>query len=322
MAFVREWAALLDRGFGVSRLTAHLLRAIVGLPPNRVDYVPTGIPPAATLASRQPGRPLRLGYAGRLDPDKRPLDLPDLCRVLDARGIDYQLTVAGRGTQSEELCQRAAPWLSNGRFCLREWIPVEKMYSTFYPHLDVALLLSPSEGMPNTLMESMAHEVVPVTSDFRGRSSQGFLRHGETCLVFPVGNMAAAAACIARLASDPALHGQLAKNAREAVERGCGLTAMADSFVRTLELSLEGPQRFGPVPQVLDRSQSRLRRWLGPRAAEFVRRVLRRRFPFHDAGEWPVTYNLRDSIPPGLPQEIERLTREFEEVTPAVGQAS
>jgi hypothetical protein len=188
------------------------------------------------------------------------------------------------------------------------------MYTSFYPHLDVALLFSPSEGMPNTLMEAMAHAVVPVTSDFRGRLSQGLLRQGENCLVFPVGDVADAAACIARLAGDPDLHDRLAENAREAVARECSLTAMADAFVRTLEASLEGPQRCGPVPSVPDGSQSRLRQWLGPRGAEFVRRLLRRRFPSQDSGEWPVTYNLQDGMSPGFSEEIERHTRALEEV--------
>ena len=42
----------------------------------------------------------------------------------------------------------------------------------------------------------MAHGVLVVTSAYIGSGLEGNLRHGENCLIYPLGNAAAAVECI------------------------------------------------------------------------------------------------------------------------------
>lgn len=285
---VQRYRAIVDQALGVSRLTTALLTEVAGLPAERVAYVPPGVPPPLRLArGRDPQGPLRLGYVGRFDPDKRALDLVPLALELRRRGLGCTLVAVGAGSQAAELrAQARAAGVLQAPLEVRDALPREELYADVYPQLDALLLFSPAEGLPSALLEGMRHALVPVTSDFAGRAEQGLVRDGETGLVFPVGDVARAAQQLERLARDAALHARLAQAARAEAEQGYALEAMADGWAAALERACAGPPArgevtFEPAPQ------SRLERALGARAAEAVRRLLGRRHLHEDAGEWP-----------------------------------
>ncbi len=285
---VRRYRAIVDQALGVSHLTTALLREVAGLPAERVAYVPAGVPPPLRVAAgRQAHAPLRIGYVGRFDPDKRALDLVPLALELRRHGVACTLLAIGAGSQAAELrAQAQAAGVLHAPLELREAVPREELYADVYPHLDALLLFSPAEGLPSALLEGMRHAVVPVTSDFAGRAEQGLVRDDVTGLVFPVGDVRRAAEQLARLAREPEWHARLAQAARAEAERGYTLDAMADGWAAALQRACEGaPARgevaFEPAPR------SRLERALGARAAETVRRLLGRRHVHPDASEWP-----------------------------------
>jgi glycosyltransferase involved in cell wall biosynthesis len=294
LTFLRRHRQLLDSAFGVSRLTCHLLESVCGLLPERVHYVATGVTPARTVASRTPGEPLRIGYVGRFDPDKRALDFAELCRNLDARGVRYRAVAVGAGTLDGALREAVAPWVASGAVRVLPHMPVEALYESVYPRLDACVLFSASEGLPNTQLEAMAHGVVPVSSDYVGRAVEGLVEDDVTGLVFPVGDTAAAAGQLARLAADPALHERLAEKARRHVELRHRPEHMADSFVRTLDSALARPADPRGVACPGSGVPSRLGRLVGSVAAEWARRLLGRRYLHRDASEWPLIDNYVD----------------------------
>lgn len=306
LTFLRRHRQIIDAAFGVSRLTCDLLESVCALPRERVHYVPTGVTPARTVASRTPGDPLRIGYVGRFDPDKRALDLAELCRNLDARAVRYRAVAVGAGTLDGALREAVAPWVASGAFRVLSHLPVEALYDSIYPRLDACLLFSASEGMPNTQLEAMAHGVVPVSSDYLGRAEEGLVENEATGLVFPVGDTAAAAGQLARLAADPVLSERLATNARRQVELRHRPEHMADSFVRTLESALARPADSCGAACAGSGVRSRLGRVVGPAAAEWARRLLGRRFPHRDPGEWPLIDNYVDEQSAEVAGLIER----------------
>lgn len=303
---IRHYAPLIDQGFGVSRATVQVLREVCGLPAERTQYVPTGVPPAIRTSARLPDEPFRLGLIGRFSPEKRTLDVVDLCRELDVRRLNYRVTVVGEGLLHDALASAARPWVNGGRMTILPPISTKELYERVYPSLDVALLFSAAEGMPNVLMEAMAHEVVPVTADFRGRGLQGFLRHQENSLVFPVGDLRQAAECIKLLWSDPSLREQMARAARAEVASGHTLEIMASAFAAVLDKTVEGPLRRGELASRPSETAGRLSRWLGPARAEFLRRTFRRRFPHPDGNEWPFCTQWPLSVLRQLDDAIER----------------
>lgn len=80
---------------------------------------------------------------------------------------------------------------------------------------DVFLMPSYGEGFPNSLLEAMAAGLVPVVTPVGAVPE--IVTDGEHGLVIPVGDAAALAAAITRLAQDPDLRMQLARSAQERV---------------------------------------------------------------------------------------------------------
>ena len=292
------YAPILDRTFAVSRLTAQILHDVCGIPQDRVEYVPTGIPRARTIATGNPDAPLRIGLIGRLDSVKRSLDLIDLLTELDARSVDYAVTVVGRGELEAPLIRGLEPW--RNRVTVVPAMTTDQLYERIYPQLDLCLLFSSSgEGNPNALMEAMVHGVVPVTSDFHGRSAQGLLRHEETALVFPGGNVSAAADSIAWLDRNRDALERMARNARSAAETEHSLEAMGEAFARLLEKTVAGSPLRAAVPSLTPLA-GRLTRLIGPVAAEKLRVLLGRRFLHTDSSEWPLHYSWPDDLVAGV----------------------
>ena len=109
----RAYADWIDQGVAVSPLLTTVLTQVVGLPAERACYIPYGVGHAtAPRVPRSPGAPLEIGYVGRLDPMKRPLDLVPLCEELERLGVPYRLRIFGRGSLAgalrEGLCSRIA----------------------------------------------------------------------------------------------------------------------------------------------------------------------------------------------------------------------
>jgi glycosyltransferase involved in cell wall biosynthesis len=300
---LRYYAPVLDQTFAVSKLTAHVLHDVCEIAEERVHYVPSGIPRARESSAGNPAAPLRIGLIGRLDGVKRPLDLIDLLAELDARSVDYAVTVVGEGELAEPMVRGLEPW--RNRVTVVPAMTTDQLYERVYPHLDVCLLFSPSEGVPNVLMEAMVHGVVPVTSDFRGRSLQGLLRHQETALVFPTGDVRAAADSIAWLDRNRSAMKDLARQARSAAEAEHNLEGMGEAFARVLEKTVAGSPLRATLPPLTPLA-GRLTGLIGPAAAERLRVLLGRRFLHDDPSEWPLHY----SWPSALVASVERAVAE------------
>ena len=313
ISFVRRFSPIIDRAFGVSRLTAEVLKSICDVPADRVDHIPTGIAPAAARARRLENGPIRIGYVGRFDPDKRPLDIAPLCAELEAAGVDFELFAVGSGVCQQELRAASSRWVESGRLRFPGNLHPAELERSVYPNLDVLVLFSPVEGLPNSLLEAMSFAVVPVVSDFHGRAVEDLVRDRETGLVFPVGDLRAAAARIRELWLDRRLQETLAEAALARVVERHDLKNMGDAFARMLDRALEGPARSSPIPPIPEAGKSRLRRIVGRAGAERLRKLFGIRFPHPDASEWPLIDNWvapdRERVEAAIRSEILRLEK-------------
>ncbi|HKR65362.1 MAG TPA: glycosyltransferase family 4 protein [Thermoanaerobaculia bacterium] len=270
-------AAFLDRIFSVSRRTANTLEqtALAG----RVQHIPTGV--------REPLQPPRvrtelrnLAYVGRLDAQKRALDLVPLARLLDGSGITIH--VAGDGPDREAIARAGV--------VLHGAVTPERLYEDIYPNADALLIFSEKEGGPIVAWEAMIHGVVPVVSDFQGRADEGVLRDGETALVFPVGDVDACAAALRRL---PPLLETLSRNAMKLLPRDYHLAAFEENWSRALRdvLSREPLRSNERVMRAVSPGWIE-RLGLSERATFRLRTLLGTRADPSDAGdEWPHTYS-------------------------------
>ena len=189
--------------------TAHALRAD-GVPADRIAVVPSGFEPAlfaAPGARAEPTR-LRIGYVGRLAAQKR---------------VDLLVTAFGRMTGPAELVVVGdGPERARVHRLVEQSPAAHRIRTTgFVEHsavpgvlasLDVLVLPSAYEEMGSVLTEAMAAGLPVVASDVGGIPE--VVRHGETGLLVPPGDVAALAAALDRLVADPGLREHLAAGAR------------------------------------------------------------------------------------------------------------
>ena len=276
-----RYADFVDVCVTSGELIAAAVRRFTSLPHERVRSIPGGVAPARRM--REPhGGPLRIGYAGRLSQQqKRILDLPLVERELERRGVPFTLSIAGAGEEADAL--RVA--LSKAH--LLGWLSTAELYERVYPELDVFVHFAEWEGITIAPREAMAHGVVPVMSRFTGLEAEGQFEHETNALLFPVGDVGAAADAIERLDRDRDLLERLSRSAG-ASQGGIRSEAGAiDAWAEAFRIALEHPPRVGARLPAAPRDGGLLSRLHVPASvAEVVRRV--RPFASGSAGgEWP-----------------------------------
>ena len=191
--------------------TAAALRAD-GVPDDRVVVNPSGFDPALFSGS---GRDLfptvarpRIGYVGRLAPQKR------ADRLVEAFGRmrgDAALVLVGDGPDRAVVRRLVAASPARERITEVGFVDHATVPAVL-SSLDVLVLPSAYEEMGSVLTEAMAAGVPVVASDVGGIPE--VVRHGETGLLVPPGDVEALAAALDRLVGDPVLRARLAASAR------------------------------------------------------------------------------------------------------------
>jgi glycosyltransferase involved in cell wall biosynthesis len=281
------------------QLLAMAVQRFSQLPSERILSIPGGVRPPRRFVTHEDSRPLRLGYVGRLDQGvKRVMDLPEMLQRLDTLGVSYTCLVVGAGPAEAELREAIESRAFAGRVKLRSWSTLEQLYEQVYPELDVVFVFSVSEGATIAPREAMAHGVVPVVSRFLGCRSGGQFREGVNALVFEVGSVDQAAACVRRLHQDRALLRRLSAAARLSQEGPNSEVGAVNAWAGALRDVLRRPARVGQaLPTLAWPKSGRLERWgLSPLRAEVVRRLLGRAAEHSEpGGEWPHTSGLIES---------------------------
>jgi glycosyltransferase involved in cell wall biosynthesis len=194
---------LLDGVLCVSRPLLELVqRSLPELAGERTAWLPYPVARDRTEAPQPPpgGRPLVLGFAGRLSFAQKRVDrFPRLLRELTAAGVNFRFEVLGEGPQAGWL-QRQLAGEPRVRFHGRL---SGEAYWRVLRGWDVMVFASDYEGLPIALLEALAVGVVPVFPAI-GSGGDDYARGVRPDLLYPAGDTAAAAAVIRRLATAPA----------------------------------------------------------------------------------------------------------------------
>jgi glycosyltransferase involved in cell wall biosynthesis len=158
--------------------------------------------PDSAVHAPEPGEPLRLLYTGRiLQAQKRVLDLAILAIELRQAGVNAELTIIGDGPDLDILrhtLAEAAAWS----------IPVAlepvrapwDMADVLCRH-HALVQVSEFEGASVSLMEALAHGLVPVVT--ATRSGHDLLTAGENAIMAPIGDMRGLAQALAAVWASP-----------------------------------------------------------------------------------------------------------------------
>jgi glycosyltransferase involved in cell wall biosynthesis len=189
----------------------------LGVAPNTVVLIPgSGVDTRLLTPLPEPPPPVTAAYVGRMLADKGVVTLIEAYSQLGQRGVPLQLLLAGDCDKEnpgslapEQLREYAALY---GIHWLGHVADIREVWARAH----FAVLASRREGLPKSLLEAAACGRAMVATDAPGCREIAIA--GETALTVPVGDVAALADAMAKLAGDAALRQRLGANARALVE--------------------------------------------------------------------------------------------------------
>jgi glycosyltransferase involved in cell wall biosynthesis len=214
-----------------------------------ITTLPYGVCIPKTLNRTYETKPLRLIYAGRVtQPQKRVWDFVPLVEELLRAKVPFVFDIIGDGDEFVPLQQimKARVPAANVRFHTR--IPHREMAGKWLGH-DIFLQVSDFEGTSVSMLEAMAHGVVPVVTA-ASSGIEGVIKTNDNGFVVPVGDMPAMARVIAQLATDQSLLSQVGRSAYGTAQ-AYAMDLYATKFARVLdevadaEESVDLPKRYG-----------------------------------------------------------------------------
>ncbi len=266
-----HYAPLVDCAVGVSEEIHRKIISLSGVPAERAQHIPYGVPSLTareiTQRLEQPADgTLRIGYVGRLTQEqKRVMEFVPLSQALSQRGVKFELDLIGDGidrARLEEAFKQSAPEVPVKFW---GWLAPDEVRSRLL-NLDVFILISDYEGLPVALLEAMGHGLAPVVSGIASGNTQ--LVHDEqNGFIVATGDIAAFANRVETLGRDNPL---LQKMKYAAWEKSCEYSAerMVDRYLACFDkltnTALEGAHRKR-VPQpypVMKSCQSPYPVWL------------------------------------------------------------
>jgi glycosyltransferase involved in cell wall biosynthesis len=200
---------LICNGRAVQATFSPVVPAPVAIVPNGVDT--SVFHPGAGDRSRYRPREASavVGFAGRLAATKRPEDVIALAARLRHSHPGVRVLLAGEGSRRAE-CERLARVSGADNVTFLGFVAD---MPSFFAACDIIVLPSEEEGSSNALLEAMACRKPVVATDIPALVEQ--VAHGETGLVYPLGDIPAFARAVESLLAEPALREALAERAFE-----------------------------------------------------------------------------------------------------------
>jgi glycosyltransferase involved in cell wall biosynthesis len=236
-----HYAGCLDTTVGISTKITERLAKMEAFRAVTKRCLLHGVSMPAVFEPRGRGsRLLRILYLGRImDPQKRVLLFPKILEDLNKAGIPFQWTIAGDGDQRTRLEHLMASNEPGRRVLFPGPLPNARVPDLLEKH-DVFLLASDAEGLPISLLEAMAHGVVPVVSDLES-GIRDVVDAGNGMLV-PVDDVAGYARAIIHLHGHRDELAAKSAAARARVQAEFSVAAMADRWL----------EAFPPVKGVIE----------------------------------------------------------------------
>ncbi|MGH8773886.1 MAG: glycosyltransferase family 4 protein [Jiangellaceae bacterium] len=200
---------------------------------SRVEVVPNPIDPADLLTSREaspPGSPVTVAFLGSPRPYKGFHLLPD---IIDAVGLDPPVRWLIFSHQTDD--EVAATWDRLRQLDATGHVSIEGKFTdvrTAYARCDVVVCPSLYDSFCRVAAEAMLNGIPVAGSDLE--PIRDLLGDDEAGLLFPRGDVPAAAKAVTRLVSDADLRARLGAAGRERA------TAFAPDTVRRQMLALYG----------------------------------------------------------------------------------
>lgn len=214
----------------------------IGLHAPKITVIPNGLDldefdaaaerPCATLPERSPG-PL-LGTVGRLEPQKGITHLITAMTLLSQSVPDAQLWLIGDGPERAALGKQAADAGLENRI---HFLGLRNDVPAILKHLDIFVLPSLWEGLPNAALEAMAAGRAVVATSVHGTPEA--VSENETGLLVPPADPVALADAIARLIADRNLCSRMGAAGRNRVAEHFNMRQMVEQTQALYRLMID-----------------------------------------------------------------------------------
>ena len=294
---VKRCETVLDGVICTSRLAHRLVLKEPGLSRERVHYAGYGVTIEPYKRPQTRGGLLKIAWVGRLEQsDKRVHNIYSILQHLHHHEVPFELQIAGEGSERERLQRKLNRFIETNQVKFLGQVDAQKL-RIVYGQSNALLVTSAHETGPQVLWEAMASSLPVVSSEYVGSGLESALEDGRNTLLFPVGDSRAAALQLCRLWSEPLLNHKIASNAHWLVSERYSIRASLESWDTALRKSMWSGPRKARIELEMPHSQGRMDAWLGIRAAESLRRLMRRRVPRQGgpASEWPRSYGRQTS---------------------------
>ncbi len=231
-----------------------LLRRMV--PAARLSVIPNGLgslPDEELLHSaarprEAKGSKLRLGYLGPLERQQAPIHLINLAVLLERRGVDFHLEIAGKGSLGPA-CGRYSKACGLARKVRFRRYPSDP--AEFYRSIDVFTLTSRYEGLGYNVLDAMSWGLPVVAFNVPGVNDA--VISGATGFLVRPGAIDRLAERVARLAKDPALSARMGLAGRQRVAECFRLDRQVSQLQGVYATLVKKRMRRRPVPTSVDR---------------------------------------------------------------------
>lgn len=156
---------------------------------------------------------LRVGYLGRIEPNKGMTELLEAGTRLKEAGVDFRLCLAGKEQTEGEYLPEFRQRL-DGRFRYKGVVS-GRSKCDFLRSLDVFVLPTYFEGLPMSLLECMSYGIVPVTTPVG--SIPQVVRDGANGLFIQPHDVESIVEALRRLDKDRSLLRRLGEEARKTI---------------------------------------------------------------------------------------------------------
>lgn len=173
---------------------------------------------------------LLVGSAGRLSPEKGFEVFIDAAKRILQRLPEAGFLIFGDGSLRDELQEKIDRLQLGDRVKLAGF---RDDLDHVIPNLDLFVLSSYTEGLPNVVLESLAASV-PVVATAVGGTPE-VLEHGRQGYVVPSGDAKSLAQSIAKLLEDEQLRSEMASAGRPHVDANFSFASQANAYARLVE---------------------------------------------------------------------------------------
>jgi glycosyltransferase involved in cell wall biosynthesis len=205
-----------------------------------ISMLPYGVCIPPELNRTYQNKPLRLIYAGRVtQPQKRVWDFVPLIEHLLRTKVPFVFDIVGAGDEFAPLQQVMQARIPAANVHFHPRVPHQEMAAKWLSH-DVFLQVSEFEGTSVSMLEAMAHGVVPVVTA-ASSGIAGVIRPSENGFVVPVGDMATMASVLAQLAGKTSSLSDIGRRAYRTAQ-AYAMDSYAQKFARVLDQVAEVEQ--------------------------------------------------------------------------------